>query len=58
MGQWGGHYIEPPIQNLHVSPFMIWDKSSSHKLRVIIDLSWPKGQSVNSGASLDKYLDT
>ena len=35
---------------------MTWDKSSSDKRCVIIDLSWPKGQSVNSGA--DKYLGT
>ena len=33
-------------------------KSSSDKCRVIIDFSWPKGQSVNSGANLDKYLGT
>ena len=31
---------------------------SSEKRQVIIDLSWPKGQSVHSGANLDKYLDT
>ena len=28
-----------------------------NKRWVIIDLRWPKGQSVNSGANLDKYLD-
>ena len=37
---------------------MTRDKSSSDKHHVIIDLSWPKGQSVNSGADLDKYLGT
>ena len=37
---------------------MTRDKSSSDKHRVIMDLSWPKGQSVNSGAELDRYLGT
>ena len=57
-GAMGGPYADPPIQNLHISPFMTRDKSSSDKRRVIMDLSWPKGQSVNSGAELDKYLGT
>ena len=39
----------PPIANLHVSPLMTRDKSSSVNRRVIIDLSWPLGHSVNSG---------
>ena len=37
---------------------MTRDKSSSDHRKVIIDLSWPKGQSVNSGVDSDKYLDT
>ena len=37
---------------------MARDKSSSDKHRVIIDLSWTKGQSVNSGGELDRYLGT
>ena len=37
---------------------MTQDKSSSDKRCVIIDLRWPKGQSVNSGSNFDKYLDT
>ena len=53
-----GPFTEPPIKNLHVSLFMTRDKSSSDHRRVIIDLSWPIGQSVNSGVDLDKYLDT
>ena len=53
-----GPFIDPPIKNLHVSPFMTRDKSSSDHRRVIIDLSWPIGQSVNSGVDSDKYLDT
>ena len=34
-----GPFTEPPIKNLHVSPFMTRDKSSSDHRRVIIDLS-------------------
>ena len=52
-----GPFKEPPIEHLHTSPFMTRDKSSSDKRRVIIDLSWPKGQSVNSGVHSDRYLD-
>ena len=53
-----GPFTEPPIKHLHISPFMTRDKSSSDHRRVIIDLSWPLGQSVNSGVDSDKYLDT
>ena len=38
----------PPIDNLHVSSFMTRDKSCSVNRQVIIDLSWPIGDSVNS----------
>ena len=37
---------------------MTRDKSSSVNRMVIIDLSWPFGNSVNSGVSRDKYLYT
>ena len=40
-GAIAGSFTEPPITNLHVSPFMTRDKSSSEHRRVIIDLSWP-----------------
>ena len=33
-------------------------KLGSDKWRVIIDLSWPQGQSVNAGVARDKYLET
>ena len=52
-----GPFKEPPDEKLHTSPFMTRDKSSSDKRRVIIDLSWPKGQSVNSAVNSDRYLD-
>ena len=44
--------------DLHVSPFMTREKQDSHLRRTIVDLSWPKGQSVNSGVSKDVYLGT
>ena len=53
-----GPFKTPPIDNLHVSPFMTRDKSSSVNRRVIIDLSWPFGHSVNSGVGSDCYLGT
>ena len=53
-----GPFRAPPIDNLHVSPFMTWDKSSSVNRRVIIDFSWPIGHSVNSGVGSDCYLGT
>ena len=48
-----GPFRNPPI----ISPFMTQDKSSSDKRRVIIDLSWPKGQSANCGIDSDRYLN-
>ena len=53
-----GPFDAPPIENLHISPFMTRPKPSSDHRRVIIDLSFPKGQSVNHGVSSEKYLDT
>ena len=50
-----GPYEHKPI-NLHVSPFMTRDKPDSDTRRTIVDLSWPKGQSVNAGVQKDKYL--
>ena len=47
-----------PPHNLHVSPFMTRDKSSSVNRQVIIDLSWPLGHSVNLGVGSDCYLGT
>ena len=40
----------------HVSPFLTREKPNSDTRRVILDLSFPVGQSVNSGVSKDKYL--
>ena len=49
-----------PFQKLpfdcHVSPFLTREKPNSETRRVILDLSFPVGQSVNSGVPKDKYL--
>ena len=42
----------------HISPLMVRDNQDSDNKRTIIDLSWPKGHSVNDGVLKDIYLNT
>ena len=42
----------------HISPFLTRDKPNSDNKRVILDLSFPQGKSVNDGVSKDIYLNT
>ena len=51
-----GPFAEPPCA-LHTSHFMTRDKPGSQNRRVIIDLSWPKGTSVNAGVDINHYAD-
>ena len=51
-----GPFKENPIQNSHTSPFMTRNMPNSDRRRVIIDLSWPLGASVNAGIDKDNYL--
>ena len=51
-----GPFENPPIP-LHTSPFMTRQKSDSTNRRIIVDLSWPKGQGVNDFVCPDKYVD-
>ena len=51
-----GPFTEHPIENAHFSPFMTWFKPNSSNRQVIIDLSWPKGFSVNDGVEKDAYM--
>ena len=44
-----GPFDTAPIANLHYSPFMTRHKPNSENRRVILDLSWPRGESVNAG---------
>ena len=53
-----GPFHVNPIVNVHNSPFMTRNKPNSDSRRVIIDLSWPLGASVNSGIDNTTYLDT
>ena len=53
-----GPFKEPPISNLHISPFLTRDKPGAPHRRVIVDLSFPHGRSVNDGVQLDSYLGT
>ena len=52
-----GPFDHKPIP-LHVSPLMVRDKQDSSKKRTIMDLSWPKGASVNAHVQKDIYLGT
>ena len=44
--------------NIHVSPLMTREKQNSTNRRTIMDLSWPKGFSVNDAIHKCKYLDS
>ena len=52
-----GPFKESPI-NDYISPFLTRDKPGAPHRRVIVDLSFPHGSSVNDGVQLDKYLGT
>ena len=43
---------------MHISPFISRDNTGSNTRCTIIDLSWPKGASVNDGVLKDSYLGT
>ena len=53
-----GPFTEKPFSNLHCSPFITREKPDSENCRVIVDLSWPKGDSVNDYVDSDKYMGT
>ena len=44
------------IVNFHTSPFMTRPKANSNKRRVIMDMSWPKGYSVNARVDKNMYM--
>ena len=51
-----GPFSEPPISDLHISPFLTREKSGASSRRVIVDLSFPPGSSVNAGVDPNTYL--
>ena len=52
-----GPFDNKPI-DMYVSPLLVRDKQNSSAKRTIMDLSWPKGASVNNGVAKDTYLST
>ena len=46
-----------PVNHLHTSPLMSRPKKDSEMRRIVLDLSWPDGFSVNDGIDSDFYLD-
>ena len=51
-----GPFTQAPFEQwFHVSPMMLRDKKNTDEKRVIVDLSWPIGQSVNSSIPYDTY---
>ena len=53
-----GPYENFPSDHWHSLPFMTREKPNAVHRRVIIDLSWPKGASVNAGIDKNSYLGT
>ena len=53
-----GPFDTPPMPNMHHSPFMTREKPGAPHRRVIIDLSYPRGRSINAGVAKDIYLGT
>ena len=54
-----GPFQDPPYgETTHISPFMSRDKADSETRRIITDLSWPLGASVNHFTPHNIYNDT
>ena len=53
-----GPFETHPIKGGHCSPFMTCSKPNSDRRRVIVDLSWPHGASVNVGIDKASYLNS
>ena len=53
-----GPFQKSPIQNRHCSPLLNRTKYDPDRRRVIFDLSWPKGGSVNHYVDIDSYMGT
>ena len=51
-------FKNPPLDNFHTSPFMTRNKTGAPRRRVIIHLSFPHDEAINSKISKDQYLDT
>ena len=57
LGRVAGPFAEPPFKDAFVvSPLNTVPKRDSTERRVIVDLSWPSGSSVNDGIPSDSFL--
>ena len=56
-GALAGPFQGEPVQGTQISPLMTRPKRDSDHRRVILDLSWPAGRSVNAGIDSDWYID-
>ena len=57
LGRMAGPFTSNPLSvDLHVSPMNTVPKDEADERRIIVDLSWPLGASVNSSISKDFYL--
>ena len=50
--------FDSKLIDMHISPLLVRDKQNSSSKRTIMDLSWPKGASVNDGVMKNIYLGT
>ena len=53
-----GLFYQHPCPGGHISPFLTRKIPNSKNRRVIVDPSWPLGQSVNAGIDKTSYLGT
>ena len=53
-----GPFKHPPFNDFHTSPFMTRPKPGAPHRHVIINLSFPHGQAVDSNVSKSQYLGT
>ena len=51
-----GPFSAPPFDYCHISPLMTRPKKDSTDRRVIVDLSFPRGTSVNDGIPKEEYM--
>ena len=51
-----GPFKIPPVTPIHISPLMTRPKKGSELRRVVVDLSWPRGMSLNDGIPANEYL--
>ena len=52
-----GPFSEPPFRPMHCSPLMTRPKKDARHRRVIMDLSWPPGASINDAIETACYVD-